>query len=101
MPARRVIAERFELLAQAAKGAMGFVHRAKDLTTGGLVAVKLVELERVIDHGRFARECELLATVQHPNVVRYVAHGKIGEGVHYLAQEWVDGVDVRTQVRTF
>ena len=78
---------------------MGSVHRAKDRKTGAQVAVKIVRLERDIDLGRFNREAGLLATVRHPNVVDYVAHGE-SEGIHWLAQEWVDGITLRTQVRT-
>ena len=94
-----MIADRFELLSEAGRGAMGSVHRAVDRTTGGQVAVKVVHLERDIDLVRFNRECGLLATVRHPNIVDYVAHGE-GDGMHWLAQEWVDGITLRTQLRT-
>jgi hypothetical protein len=85
-----VIGGRFELLTQAGKGGMASVYKARDLETSGIVAVKVLTLDRPFDVARFQREATVLATMQHPNVVRYIAHGQ-ATGVHFLAQEWVDG----------
>jgi eukaryotic-like serine/threonine-protein kinase len=90
MRSNTVIDARFELLSQAGKGGMASVYRARDRTTSRIVAVKVLALEKPFDVARFGREAAVLATVQHPNVVRYVAHGQ-AEGIYYLAQEWVDG----------
>jgi hypothetical protein len=94
-----VIAGRFEMLAQAGAGGMSTVFRARDLQTSRVVAVKILKLDRPFDLKRFAREAQLLAQVRHENVVDYVAHGE-SDGVHYLAQEWVDGVTLATQTST-
>jgi hypothetical protein len=99
MGAPRVVAGRFELEAEVGRGAMGSVYRASDLTTGGAVAVKLTSLESALDLGRFEREAALLAAVEHANVVGYVAHGEVGDGTHFLAQEWVEGVSARALLR--
>ena len=85
-----VIGGRFELLTHAGKGGMASVYKARDLQTAGIVAVKILTLDRPFDVARFAREASVLATVRHPNVVRYITHGQ-SSGVHFLAQEWVDG----------
>ncbi len=96
----RVLADRFELQQQAAAGGMGSVWRARDLVNGITVAVKILALDRPFDRVRFERESQLLATLNHPNVVRYVAHGVTTDGVHYLVQEWVDGITLSTQSQT-
>jgi len=70
---------------------MGSVYRARDLENGHLVALKVLTLDRPFDLVRFGREAMLLATVHHPNIVDYVAHGESG-GVHFLVQEWIEGV---------
>ena len=70
---------------------MGSVYRARDIETGHVVALKVLTLDRPFDLVRFSREANLLAKVRHPNVVDYVAHGE-SEGVHFLVQEWVEGV---------
>ena len=72
------IAERFELLAFAGAGGMGRVYRARDTATGSTVAVKL--LPDGGDSARFAREAEVLAGIDHPGVVRYLAHGTAPDG---------------------
>jgi hypothetical protein len=100
MAVSTLVADRFELLSEAGKGAMGSVHRAKDRKTGNQVAVKILILDRDLDVGRFGREATLLSQLHHPNIVGYVSHGTTAEGQHYLAQEWVDGLTLRTQLKT-
>ncbi len=95
-----VLADRFELLARAASGGMGSVWRARDRKTGEIVAVKILALDRPFDLVRFERESQLLATLSHPNVVSYVAHGVSDTKVHFLVQEWVDGITLATQLST-
>src|SRR5215471_6793577 len=94
-----VIAGRFEMLSQAGAGGMSSVFRARDLQTSRIVAVKVLKLDRPFDLARFAREASTLASVHHPNVVDYVAHGE-ADGIHFLVQEWVDGITLGTQMTT-
>jgi len=88
---RDTLGGRFQLLAHSGRGGMGSVYRARDLDTGHVVALKVLTLDQPFDLVRFSRESTLLATVHHPNVVDYVAHGE-SDGVHFLVQEWIDGV---------
>jgi tetratricopeptide (TPR) repeat protein len=92
------VAGRFELEAVAGSGGMGTVYRARDTHTGDAVALKLVAGDREIDD-RFDREAELLARLDHPHIVRHVAHGATAEGVHYLAMEWLEGEDLSVRLR--
>ncbi len=94
-----IIAGRFEMLSQAGTGGMSSVFRARDLQTSRIVAVKVLKLDRPFDLARFAREASTLASVHNPNVVDYVAHGE-ADGIHYLVQEWVDGITLGTQMTT-
>jgi hypothetical protein len=95
----RDIGGRFQSLVHASRGGMGSVYRARDLETGQIVALKVLTLERPFDLVRFGREATLLAKVKHPNVVDYVAHGE-SDGVHYLVQEWVDGVTLAQKLES-
>ena len=97
---RRDIGGRFQPLVHSSRGGMGSVYRARDLETGQVVALKVLNLERPFDLVRFGREATLLAKVRHPNVVDYVAHGE-SEGVHYLVQEWVEGVTLAEKLEAF
>ena len=86
-----VVAARFELTRLAATGGMGSVFRARDLLTGEDVALKTIRGcgdEQQAE--RFEREAALLAQLEHPAIVRYVAHGRC-EGQHYLVMEWLEG----------
>lgn len=93
-----VVAGRFELLAEAGKGGMGSVYRAHDRRTGELVAVKVLSDWGTDALPRFLREAEILAGIDHPAVVRYVAHGESGNGKAYLAMEWLEGEDLEQRL---
>jgi hypothetical protein len=72
---------------------MGSIYRAQDVATGTPVAIKLL---KSIDARpkRFDREVRLLAELEHPSIVRYVAHGFTLDGSPYLAMEWLEGEDL-------
>src|SRR4051812_15427405 len=77
---------------------MGTVYRARDATTGRDVALKLVKGEPTSSQ-RLAREAEALARMDHPYVVRLIAHGTNGAGEPYLATEWVEGESLSQRLR--
>jgi hypothetical protein len=86
------VADRFEIQSRAAEGGMATVYRAHDLSTGEVVALKVLRTNHAEaeDLARFEREAHTLADLSHPAVVRYVAHGREGEQ-RFLAVEWVEG----------
>jgi serine/threonine protein kinase len=57
------------------------------------VALKLPMLGRLRQDlaSRFTRECEILATLEHPNIVRLYDSGVTSDGLRYLAMEYVAG----------
>lgn len=72
-------------------GGMGVVFRCRDLLDGAVVAVKLLQRREYLAVERFSREAGTLATLIHPAIVRYIAHGITAHGEPYLAMEWLDG----------
>jgi serine/threonine-protein kinase len=75
------------------QGAMGVVFRARHRETGEEVALKVLLAGVAQDarhRRRFKREVELLARLQHPNVVRLRGHGEAGR-LAWLAMQLVDG----------
>ncbi|MBZ0234501.1 MAG: serine/threonine protein kinase, partial [Deltaproteobacteria bacterium] len=82
---------RFLLEEVAGSGGMGVVYRARDLHGGDRVAVKILHPTMQTHMARFVREARLLAQLDHPGIVRHVAHG---ESPLYLAMEWLDGEDL-------
>ena len=69
------------------------MYRALDVTTDREVALKILLRDRT-DFSRFEREAEILATLSHPSIVAYVAHGLSDDGAPYLAMEWLEGLDL-------
>jgi tetratricopeptide (TPR) repeat protein len=83
-----VIAGRFEIERLAGSGGTSEVYRAIDRTTGEVVALKrLLGPQRA----RFDLEARVLSQIDHPAVVRYVAHGTEPRGERWLAMEWLEG----------
>jgi tetratricopeptide (TPR) repeat protein len=86
-----VIAERFEVERLSAAGGMGRVYRARDRVSGDTVALKVLYRAGVSETERFAREAQVLATLRHPGIVRYIAYGTTDAGEPYLVLSWLDG----------
>ncbi|MEE9385146.1 MAG: protein kinase [Nannocystaceae bacterium] len=93
------ISDRYELLDNIGSGGMGEVYRARHVSLGTECAVKILR-----DRGgegsttrisRFEREAKLLASMQHPNIVRVSDFGKLDDGRPYMAMELIRGRDLR------
>ena len=85
----RVVAGRFQLLAEAGSGGMGTVYRARDLTDGATVAVKILNGREVREMARFDQEAAILSGLAHPAIVRYLANGIAESGERFIAMEWL------------
>jgi len=83
----------YELLEEIARGGMGLVYRARQLSLNRIVALK------VVLHGpfssadfvrRFRNEAQVIASLRHPNIV---AIHEIGEhqGNHFISLEFIEG----------
>src|SRR5262245_16009424 len=92
-----LFAQRFVLEELAGEGGMGTVWRARDQSSGELVAVKV--LSRAFwGEARLMREARVLSEISHPAIVRYVDHGMTQQGRAYLAMEWLAGEDLAARL---
>ena len=85
----------------AARGGMGIVYEATQLTLGRRVAVKVISPQLAHDEEfreRFTREARVAASVHHPNIVDVYDYGE-QDDVLYLVMRYVDGTDLRTLMR--
>ncbi|HRI68687.1 MAG TPA: protein kinase [Polyangium sp.] len=94
MKTPELVSGRFEIERLASSGGMAVVYRALDRTTGLPVALKVLHADGVRFAGHFARESYVLAELDHPGIVRYIAHGSLPSGELFLAMEWLEGEDV-------
>ena len=89
--------EIMELLGQ---GGMGAVYKARQRRLDRLVALKILPPE-VAGHpafeGRFTREAQALARLNHPHIVTLHDFGESG-GLYYFLMEFVDGVNLRQMI---
>jgi tetratricopeptide (TPR) repeat protein len=93
-----VIAGRFVIDRHAGAGGMSTVYRAFDRVTGVPAALKVLHLGGDEDAERAAREAAILAELDHPAIVRYLAHGVADSGEPWLAMEWLDGEDLAARL---
>lgn len=91
MRAGEIIGDRFELTKRIGSGGMGTVWRAQDRCTGQSVALKVLRDPEGDGALRFLKEANILADLEHPHVVRHVAHGIATTGEPYLAMEYLEG----------
>ncbi|HEX8110505.1 MAG TPA: serine/threonine-protein kinase, partial [Kofleriaceae bacterium] len=96
---REVIDERFTIEQLAGFGGMGQIYRARDRRSGGLVALKVMHDAERLELERFAREAQVLATLSHPGIVRYIDSGITAEGEPYLVMEWLSGETLSTRLQ--
>jgi serine/threonine protein kinase len=92
LPPARLVGP-FELVGRLGAGAMGEVHRARDLERGGEAALKLVTGRFEDDPGfqrRFEREAKVLEGLDHPAIARCLGRGT-HQGHPWMAMEYVRG----------
>ncbi len=89
---------RYRLDERIATGGMGDVWKAEDTVLGRVVAVKILQSALLDEPGfieRFRAEARVMATINHPGVVRVYDYGESGvDGggrVAYLVMEYVEG----------
>ncbi len=99
-PAPEDIAKYFpqlEIIECLGRGGMGVVYKARQPRLNRLVALKILAPEKEKDPafaGRFEKEAQALARLNHPNIVTIYDFGQAG-GMYYLLMEFVDGVTLR------
>lgn len=101
------VKKRLDLLNRTGQGSMSKVWRARDLTLGRTVCVKLLDKEKTAKfEARFPgkmkkpKEGEICAQFKHPNVVQTFEYGITTTGEYYLIMELIDGMGLNYLIET-
>jgi dienelactone hydrolase len=93
------LAGRYAVERELGRGGMATVYLAEDLRHRRKVAIKLLppEIGMTLGAGRFLREIEVAARLQHPNIVPLLDSGEI-EDLCYYVMPYVEGESLRDRL---
>lgn len=96
---------KYQLLSLLGKGGMSSVYLAEHTLMRRKCAVKVLPSKRINDSsylGRFHREAQAVASLDHPNIVRAYdvdKESERGTDIHFLVMEYVEGKNLQEIVR--
>src|SRR5262245_18820029 len=94
---------RYEIRSKIGEGGMGEVYLAQDTKLGRKVALKILPTDVATNEERmlrFVQEAKAASALNHPNIITIYEIDQrgsleLGEGVHYIATEFIDGETLR------
>ena len=99
MDGGELLAGRWRLGERIGRGAVADVFEGIDDATGERAAIKVLRHAEADQRARFEREVTALESLEHPNVVKVLAHGEL-DGRPYIVLECVDGGSLADAITT-
>ena len=101
-PAERLataLSDRYRIERELGQGGMATVYLAEDMRHHRKVAVKVLreDLSASVGAGRFLREIEIAAQLQHPNILPLLDSGEAA-GLLYYVMPYVEGQSLRQRL---
>jgi len=96
---KAALADRYAIERELGQGGMATVYLAEDLKHHRKVALKVLrpEIAATVGAGRFAREIEVAARLQHPNILPLLDSGE-AEGFFFYVMPYVEGESLRDRL---
>ena len=91
----------FAIVRELARGGMGIVYLARQISLDRLVALKILQDSYAADAqfvDDFIREARAAARISHPNIVQAYAVGE-ENGIYYFAMELLDGETMKSVLK--
>jgi serine/threonine protein kinase len=85
---------RYQVLKKLGEGGMSYVYQAKEVSSGDIVAIKVLSPKLASDRSsveRLRREAGLAMRLDHPNVCRILRLGESEDGLIYLVMPYLQG----------
>ncbi len=93
----------YEIISKVGEGGLGVVYRARQLSMGRTVALKVLHEKWIGDdefRKRFLVEARLVGRLSHPNLIQVIDVGRHRNQLYY-SMEFIEGVTVETQLDDF
>jgi tetratricopeptide (TPR) repeat protein len=93
---------RYVTLKKLGEGEKGVTYKARDTALNRVVAIKMLKSAVLSEeaHSSFIREAQVVAKLNHPNIVSIYDIGK-EDGGQFFVLEFVDGMSLRELIRTY
>jgi serine/threonine-protein kinase len=96
---RQALADRYAIEREVGQGGMATVYLAEDVKHHRKVALKVLrpEIAVTVGAGRFSREIEVAARLQHPNILPLLDSGEAA-GFFFYVMPYVEGESLRERL---
>src|SRR6266511_337254 len=90
----QILDARYQVTKKLGEGGMSYVYLAKEISSGAVVAIKVLSPRLAADKSsveRLRREAGLAMRLEHPNVCRIMRLGESEDGLIYLVMPYLKG----------
>jgi serine/threonine protein kinase len=91
----------YQILGELGRGGMGIVYKARQISLGRIVALKMIRPDQPLDDDavqRLLREAQSVAALDHPNIVTVHASGQL-DGRPFFTMPYVEGQNLLEHVK--